>query len=149
MSASILVLSILVALAVLAVVHFALSQYHKSAVVTPYKPARSPRQPAVTPAESPAAVYPFRATSIEPGSDACGPVQSLANVRYLVADDNIPQLPLDACDAANCSCRYNKYRDRRRVDGDRRALGGAQNHLLTQTEIGERRTGRERRFAPA
>ncbi len=147
MSASILILSVLVALAVVAVVHFALSQYHKSAVVTPYKPARGPGLSAAPPAQSPAVVYPFRSTSIEPGSDACGPVQSLANVRYLVADDNIPPLPLDACDAASCSCRYLKYRDRRRLDGDRRALGGARNHLLTQTEIGERRTGRERRFA--
>ena len=93
----------------------------------------------------PAARNPFRATSIEIGSDACTAAQALAGKRFLVADDNIPQLPLRDCDAANCACTYTHHADRREEGVLRRAPSSLRTELHSQTEHAERREKRGRR----
>jgi hypothetical protein len=54
---------------------------------------------------------PYHAVSILPGANACDAVYRFAGRRYL--STHAPRLPLSACDAFNCTCRFKHHKDRR------------------------------------
>lgn len=85
---------------------------------------------------------PFRAVSIQPGSNACASAYALSTQRYLVGET--PKVPVEDCTERNCQCRYRHHRDRRRASGDRRAI---QSYSATAAAFGvdERRRSRGRR----
>lgn len=62
-------------------------------------------------------VNPYHAVSVRPGRYPCGAAIQLEGVRFLSAD--APRLPLDQCNAGQCTCRY-VHHDDRRTDDDRR-----------------------------
>ena len=65
----------------------------------------------------------FKAASIHPGEVCCQEVTRRANERFLL--DEVPRLPLEACDKVNeCSCTYRNHADRRSGE-DRRELFGS------------------------
>jgi hypothetical protein len=51
------------------------------------------------------------------GGSACAAARACKDKRYLSTE--APRLPLAACDAASCKCKYRHFEDRRA--GDRRA----------------------------
>ena len=88
----------------------------------------------------------FRATSIEAGEECCKAVKVIAGKRFLVADDNIPEIPLPACDALNCSCIYTHHEDRRDEGEVRRGpQAGLRTELHRHAADSERRKKRGRR----
>jgi hypothetical protein len=54
---------------------------------------------------------PYHAVSILPGKNACDAVFRFSGRRYL--SRQAPRLPLPACDAFNCTCRFKHHKDRR------------------------------------
>ena len=83
---------------------------------------------------------PFRAVSIKPGNDCCQAVRDLGDKRFLTLE--APQLPLQDCsEYASCTCKYQKWDDRRQED--RRALKTGIAGQYFQGD--DRRAGRERR----
>jgi hypothetical protein len=54
---------------------------------------------------------PYHAVSIATGVKACPHAKQIAGKRFLSSE--APSLPLDACDAAKCNCRYQHHPDRR------------------------------------
>ena len=54
---------------------------------------------------------PYHAVSILPGQNACGAAHRFAGKRYL--SRQAPPLPLPACDAFHCNCRFKHHKDRR------------------------------------
>jgi hypothetical protein len=88
---------------------------------------------------------PYRSTAIEAGKNACEAVQAIAAQRYLVEQDDMPQLPLANCDAANCSCRYVHYTDRREDEDIRRGPANLRTQWHKQNEDTERRSSGGRR----
>jgi len=113
------------------------------------KPARgkvspSARQP--KPAQSkPAPRNPYRATSISIGRNACAAAQAIAEKRFLVEEDDIPKLPLEGCDVADCTCTYAHHADRRDNEEVRRAPAGLRTDLHSHLHQTERRVKRGRR----
>lgn len=81
-------------------------------------------------------VNPYHAVSIAKGPGGCKEVAELKGRRFLAS--KAPMVPLPACDAASCSCRYIHFDDRR-TDENRR--------VLTQDLRGNHGT-RERRLGP-
>jgi len=82
---------------------------------------------------------PYHAVSVAPGQGACAQSKLLKERRYLSAE--APALPLDLCDATQCTCRYRHHEDRRyhnRREQDQ-GLPSRDRHS------GERRAGRGRR----
>jgi hypothetical protein len=69
---------------------------------------------------SPQPRNPYKATSIIFNDDACDAVKSIGAKRFLDAERVIPPLPLPGCDAQECSCRYERHKDRRTFSEDRR-----------------------------
>jgi len=54
----------------------------------------------------------FRGVQIDAnGDDCCSAVKALKGKRFL--SNNVPMLPLDECDAAECRCTYQLFDDRR------------------------------------
>ncbi|MYM64261.1 hypothetical protein [Pseudomaricurvus sp. HS19] len=91
---------------------------------------------------------PYRATSIVPGTNACGAVAELQETRFLDAQGATPALPLEGCDAGSCQCRYAHHTDRRDSSDDRRLAGQLQSQLYEANsgdERRQRRRGRRRR----
>lgn len=87
--------------------------------------------------------HPYHCVAIRYREEACVAVQRLSGQRFLSRE--APAIPLPACDAASCRCRYVHFEDRRQND-DRRnprpALMGVGGYLGP-----ERRAGEERRRA--
>lgn len=85
--------------------------------------------------------HPYHCVAIRYRDGACAAVQRLSGQRFLSKD--APAIPLPACDAASCRCRYVHFEDRRQND-ERRNLQPA---LLRVGGYGgpERRSGGERR----
>jgi len=73
-------------------------------------------------------VNPYHAVGIEPGSACCKAVAGLKGRRYLSAA--APEIPLPACDAASCHCRYVHFEDRREGEDRRERTMDARGHLL-------------------
>jgi hypothetical protein len=69
---------------------------------------------------SPQPPDPYKAASIKFNDDACDAVKSIGAKRFLDAERVIPSLPLSGCDAQECSCRYERHKDRRTFSEDRR-----------------------------
>lgn len=61
---------------------------------------------------------PFHAVSIEPHQHSCLAAKALKAQRFL--SEEAPALPLIACAASECQCKYIHYPDRRSGDTDRR-----------------------------
>lgn len=81
----------------------------------------------------------YHAVSIVPGEDACEAARRFAGQRLL--SRQAPPLPLPACDAAQCRCRFRHYQDRRAGPRRRNEIG-----LIPANYAGkERRQGRGRR----
>jgi len=59
----------------------------------------------------------FHAVSIRPGVFACKAARELEGQRFL--SGSAPRIPLPACDASDCTCRFAHHPDRRAGD-DRR-----------------------------
>ena len=87
------------------------------------KPGKAPRVSVTNrvPApgdDNPALDDPYRAVSIAFGAEACEAVQSIGSKRFLVGET--PRVPLPACTASTCSCKYKHHDDRRDSDAERR-----------------------------
>ncbi len=87
----------------------------------------------------------YRATSIVCGDNSCSAVQAFANKRFLVEDNDIPQLPVPNCDATKCTCVYAHHEDRREEDDDRRGPRGLRSDLHAFARENDRRLKRGRR----
>lgn len=54
----------------------------------------------------------YRGVQVNPrGEDCCEVARAAVGLRYL--SDDVPMLPLDGCDAADCQCTYELFSDRR------------------------------------
>jgi hypothetical protein len=80
-------------------------------------------------------VNPYHAVGIAPGAASCKAVAGHKGRRYLSAE--APKLPLPACDARSCQCRFVHFEDRRDGDDRRHLMMDARGHLAR-----ERRRGR-------
>jgi hypothetical protein len=88
---------------------------------------------------------PYRAVSIISGENPCAAVKAIGRKRFLVNDGDAPQLPLAACDAEKCACKYGHHEDRRDASGDRRTISGLRTQLHVDSGSKERREKRGRR----
>ena len=88
---------------------------------------------------------PYRAVSIINSKKPCAAVKSIEKKRFLVEDRDAPQLPLTACDAEKCACKYEHHGDRRDDDGERRTISGLKTQLHVDGGSAERREKRGRR----
>lgn len=86
------------------------------------------------PMEQRRVVNPYHAVAIVPALGCCKAATELKGRRFLSAE--APKIPLAACDAATCKCRFNHYDDRR-DERDRRQVKLNALGLLTR----ERRRG--------
>jgi hypothetical protein len=81
------------------------------------------RRALTPPAKKERAKTPWSAVSLVPGERACAAVKYLAKKRWLSAD--APRFPVDRCNLATCTCRYQHHADRRallRRGSDRQGL---------------------------
>lgn len=88
---------------------------------------------------------PYRAVSIISGENPCAAVKAIGRQRFLVENGDTPQLPLAACDAKKCACKYGHHESRRDARGDRRSISGLKTQLHAQSGEAERREKRGRR----
>lgn len=88
---------------------------------------------------------PFRAVSIVAQEQQCAASKALAGKYYLVEAEDVPSLPLPACDLSKCSCRYAHHKDRRQDEGDRRTISGIQAEMHQHNGNEERRARNTRR----
>jgi hypothetical protein len=80
-------------------------------------------------------VNPYHAVGIAPGAASCKAVAEHKGRRYLSAE--APKLPLAACDARSCHCRFVHFEDRRDGDDRRQRTMDARGHAAI-----DRRRGR-------
>ena len=85
-------------------------------------------------------INPWHAVGFVFDKNCCGAVVALKGQRFL--SGKAPKLPLPACDAASCRCRYRHFEDRR-VATDRRDVAKGVNGAVPI----ERRLGTGRRAA--
>jgi hypothetical protein len=85
--------------------------------------------------------HPYHCVAIRYRDGACAAVQRLVGQRFLSKE--APSLPVSACDAASCHCRYVHFEDRRQND-ERRSPHPALVHVGGYAGP-ERRSGGERR----
>ncbi|CAA0094301.1 Uncharacterised protein [Halioglobus japonicus] len=90
-------------------------------------------------AAKPVQLKPYRGISIVYEDCACDAVKAIENKRFLISDGDAPMLPLPACDASRCSCKYKHYDDRREYDDDRRHSAALQTQLYEDTGNNDRR----------
>ena len=83
-------------------------------------------------------VNPYHGVGIAPGIICCQAAAGLKGRRYLSAE--APTLPLAACDAKSCQCRYVHFEDRRQGEDRRQPKPHALGH-----SVQERRQGRGNR----
>ena len=99
--------------------------------------------------DDPALDNPYRAVSIAFGAEACEAVQSIGSKRFLVGET--PRVPLPACTASTCSCKYKHHDDRRDSDAERRHPAGMTTQMYStdgkaerrEQEVGRRESDRE------
>jgi hypothetical protein len=97
------------------------------------KPPASAKNSRAVKAKKPVPLKPYRGTAIVFDQGACDAAKALKNKRFLVSERNTPMLPLPACDAASCNCRYKHYDDRREDDQDRRHAAALRTELYEDT----------------
>jgi len=87
----------------------------------------------------------YAGASINFQPDACDAVKKLEGKRFLAKE--APTLPLQECNAEECHCRYDHFKDRRNSpEEDRRNKHGtAQNIIQNANQLSERRGSRGRR----
>ena len=88
----------------------------------------------------------YRGVQIVAGSEGCcRTAKILASQRFLT--DEIPKLPLDQCDVANCQCTYKLFDDRRT---DERRLSDFSYDVLSElrTDDNQRSGHGDRRRQP-
>ena len=106
------------------------------------KPGKTPRASVAkrVPApgdDDPALDNPYRAVSIAFNAGACEAVQSIGSKRFLVGET--PRVPLPACTASTCSCKYKHHDDRRDSDAERRHPAGMTTQMYSTDGKAERR----------
>ena len=67
--------------------------------------------------ETSVSAHPYHCVAIHHQAGACAAVKRVSGQRFLSKE--APPIPLPACDAASCRCRYLHFEDRRR-NGERR-----------------------------
>lgn len=87
---------------------------------------------------------PYAAVSIDPCLMACNAVNRVTGKRFL--QDEVPSLPLAACDSDRCQCRYKYYSDRRESE-DRRLPFGDTLAIKSADSGNERRKSTDRRVS--
>ena len=87
--------------------------------------------------DNPALDNPYRAVSIAFGAEACEAVQSIGSRRFLVGET--PRVPLPACTASTCSCKYKHHDDRRDSEAERRHPAGMTTQMYSTDGKAERR----------
>ena len=90
-------------------------------------------------ATKPVQLKPYRGTAIVFDEGACDAAKALKDKRFLVSERDTPMLPLPACDAASCNCRYKHYDDRREDDHDRRHTAALRTEFYEDTGNQNRR----------
>ena len=75
---------------------------------------------------------------------SCDAVNRIGKKRFL--EDDVPSLPLEACDSEKCQCRYKYFDDRRSEDERRLPFGEATMTLGATQEEDERRKRTDRRI---
>jgi len=80
-------------------------------------------------------VNPYHGIGVAPGPGCCKAAAELEGSRFLSAE--APKIPLPACDAAACRCRYVHFEDRRDGDDRRQHTMDARGH-----SVPDRRRGR-------
>jgi hypothetical protein len=80
-------------------------------------------------------VNPYHAVGIAPGSGCCKAVTELKGRRYLSSE--APKIPIPACDAKSCQCRFVHFEDRRENENRRERTVDARGHSML-----DRRRGR-------
>jgi hypothetical protein len=90
---------------------------------------------------------PYLATAIVSRENCCAAVTAIGNTRFLVADNDVPPLPLLNCNVAKCACTYAHFADRRDHDGDRRGPIGLHSELHRYVGQLEKRLQRGRRVS--
>jgi len=81
----------------------------------------------------------WHAVAIVPGAGSCKAAESAKGRRFLSTE--APLLPLRACDAAACTCKYRHHEDRRGAPRRSEEAGGSQRSRAST----ERRSNRGRR----
>ena len=77
----------------------------------------------------------FRGVEVVADPDSCcAAVQEIEGNRYLA--DQVPKLPLEGCDSANCQCTFKLYDDRRT---ESRRAGDIGFDLASELRTGENR----------
>jgi hypothetical protein len=71
---------------------------------------------------------PYHAVGVVPASGCCKAVAELKGRRFLSA--TAPKLPLPACDAASCRCRFMHFEDRREGEDRRERTMDARGHSM-------------------
>ena len=85
----------------------------------------------------------FHGVSVKPGQQACAAAKGLAGQRFL--PEEVPAVPLKACDLQKCQCAYSHHGDRRGKE-DRRFGWGTFGGFIPSIPGGNRRAkARERR----
>ena len=88
---------------------------------------------------------PYHAVSIMPGQGACKAARKEVESRFLSSE--APVLPLKACDAARCTCRYRHHPDRRSDEPRREEDVGITTMVgAWNGRVERRRNGRGRRI---
>lgn len=126
-------------LIVLAVLIFGMKLFGKPKSDKRNKAARKPVK------GTPISSTPYGATAIVAGDGACGPAREISGKRFLNAEGKTPRIPLPECDVPECHCRYQKFRDRREYDDDRRAPTSLAAELYGQSGQKEHRKQKGRR----
>lgn len=80
----------------------------------------------------------FQAISIRVRPDACDAARALHGERFLAAE--VPELPLPACTAVECGCRFVRHRDRRSGEDRRSPFQSGFGGSSTRREEDRRRT---------
>jgi len=116
-------------------------------VASPVRPP-APAKPAAT-VKAPAGLNrkqtrKFHGVTVKPGLHACTAVQALADQRFL--PDEVPALPLAACDQSRCQCAYRHHGDRRDRE-DRRSGWGTFGGFTPSIPGGNRRAKTQDRRA--
>ena len=85
---------------------------------------------------------PYPAVKVRSGRKACRGALAVGDHMILARD--APPLPLEGCDAEQCSCRYEHFDDRRQED--RRCLLLGNQRIIGDVSAGEKRRNDRRQF---
>ena len=94
---------------------------------------RAPRADSGMTRENVRITNPWHAVSIVLQAGACAAARAIAGRRFL-SSEHPPQLPLEGCTAATCTCRYAHHSDRRVHRRDGRARTASIAHPLRRAD---------------